>query len=87
MSFSQVGSIAPCVRAACQDICKMEVDLKLWPLSMCTAAPEMTPPPKPPASSGCDVVGGRDASTGAAFALAVAMALRRRRNRQAATRR
>ena len=55
MKFSDVGSIAPCVRAGCQDICKMEVGLGLWPTSMCTAAPEATPPPPPPpaATSGC----------------------------------
>jgi hypothetical protein len=76
MKFSDVGSIAPCVRAACQDVCKMEVAQKLWPLSMCTAAPEM----RPPASSGCDIGGGGAASGAAALALVLA-ALRRRRSR------
>jgi hypothetical protein len=84
MKFSDVGSIAPCVRAACQDICKSEVDNKLWPMSMCTAAPELMQPPPPPApkptaSSGCEVAGGPgDVSVGAALALALAAAFRRR---------
>jgi hypothetical protein len=72
MKFSDVGSIAPCVRADCQDICKTEVGLGLWPMSMCTAAPEK-------ASSGCDVGGFADTSCGAAFALALAAAFCRRR--------
>jgi hypothetical protein len=86
MKFSDVGSIAPCVRAACQDICKMEVDLGLWPLSMCTAAPELTtttppPAPKPTTSSGCAVGTAADAPVGAVLALALTAAFCRRRRR------
>jgi hypothetical protein len=77
MKYSDVGSIAPCVRAACQDVCKMEVAQKLWPMSMCTAAPEAPPP----ASSGCDVGGGGAASGAPALALAAAALRRRRRGR------
>jgi hypothetical protein len=72
MKFSDVGSIAPCVRAACQAVCKMEVDQGLWPLSMCTAAPEK--------SGGCAVADpSSGASCGVAFALALAAAFCRRR--------
>ena len=72
MKFADVGSIAPCVRADCQDICKMEVGLGLWPMSTCTAAPEK--------SGGCAVADPSfHASCGAAFALALAAAFCRRR--------
>jgi hypothetical protein len=76
MKFSDVGSIAACVRATCQDVCKTEVDLGLWPLSMCTAAPEI----KSKASSGCALGGGSGRSgLGALLVLAIAALTRRSR--------
>jgi hypothetical protein len=82
MKFSDVGSIAACVRAQCQGICDIEVGIGLWPASMCKAAPEK------PASSGCAVVNdGSGASAGAALAIAVAaLFAARRRLRRVETR-
>jgi hypothetical protein len=71
MKFSDVGSIAACVRPECQDICKMEVGLGLWPMSMCTAAPEKA------SSDGCDVAAGGGGGL-LALAFGVFMAARRR---------
>jgi MYXO-CTERM domain-containing protein len=81
MKFSDVSSIAPCVRASCQDACKMEVGNNLWPMSMCTAAPEA----KPAASSGCNV-GGVGAAPGGAAAVVLALAAAFRRRRPGAAR-
>jgi MYXO-CTERM domain-containing protein len=75
MKFSDVGAIAPCVRAACQGICEIQAGAGLWPKSVCTAAPE-----KPP-SSGCAVATG--ASTPAALAALAALGLVFRRRRKA----
>jgi hypothetical protein len=80
MKYADVGSIAPCVRASCQDVCAMEVGLGLWPMSMCTAAPEAKAPP-PPKSSGC-AVGGSGGGLGVLFVVGagiLAGAARRRR--------
>lgn len=51
MSYADVGAIAACVRAECQETCKNEVALGLWPAAVCTAT-EAKPRPK---SSGCAV--------------------------------
>jgi MYXO-CTERM domain-containing protein len=79
MKFADVGAIAPCVRASCQDICKSEVGLGLWPASTCTAAPEKEPPA---ASHGCAVAGARAPASSAGLlalvVLGVAAARRRR---------
>jgi hypothetical protein len=77
MRFDQVGSIAACVRAACQAICASEVSAGLWPASMCTAAPEA---PKAAGGGGC-ATGGAGQANGVVFfvgLLLAAIAARRR---------
>jgi hypothetical protein len=76
MKFSDVGSIASCVRAQCQDICRMEVAQGLWPMSTCTATPEV----KAASGGGCSV-GGDGVVSGAALVV-LAAALRRRARRE-----
>ena len=74
MRFNQVGSIAACVRAACQTICKTEVSAGLWPASMCTAAPEAA------GGGGCAAGGAARPSSVVVFValLLAAIAARRR---------
>jgi hypothetical protein len=77
MRFNQVGSIAACVRAACQTVCASEVSAGLWPASMCTAAPEA---PKAAGGGGC-ATGGAAPPNGVILCvglLLAALAARRR---------
>ena len=84
MRFADVGSIAPCVRAACQSICKNQVALGLWPAATCTAAPERAPQA---AGGGCGL-GGPAGSAGAGLGgVAVLLALARRPWKVSASRR
>jgi hypothetical protein len=62
MRFAQIGSIAPCVRAACQMTCESEVAIGLWPAATCTAAPELAP--KASGGGGCGLGLGGPARTG-----------------------
>jgi hypothetical protein len=73
MRFNQVGSIAACVRAACQTVCASEVSAGLWPASMCTAAPETTAPPKAAGGGGC-ATGGAVRANGLMLGLGVLLA-------------
>lgn len=57
MSYADVGAIAACVRDQCQETCKNEVTLGLWPAAVCTAT-EAKPVAKPGSSSGCAVARG-----------------------------
>ena len=88
MKFSDVGSIAPCVRAACQDVCKNEVALGLWPAAMCTAAPEIKPPPAPTTTppSGCGIADPGDAGAALVLAAVAVLAAAGRRRRVALAR-
>jgi hypothetical protein len=83
MKFAQVGSIAPCVRAACQMTCKNEVALGLWPAAMCTAAPEAMASMGP---GGCALGGRGDleggVAIGCALVLVIALVARARRPRR-----
>jgi MYXO-CTERM domain-containing protein len=75
MRFNQVGSIAACVRAACQTICNTEVSAGLWPASMCAAAPEA-----PKAAGGGCATGGAPRPSGVVLVVALLMlAVSRRR--------
>lgn len=74
LRFADVGSIAACVRDQCQETCKSEVALGLWPASMCTAAPEAKPKSS---SSGCAIAAAPRASI-VALGLALVMLLARR---------
>jgi MYXO-CTERM domain-containing protein len=84
MKFSDVGSIAPCVRASCQDICAMEVGQGLWPMSMCTAAPEAKATTSSP-SSGC-AVGGDGGGLGVLLFVVAGLVFGRARRRHATRR-
>ncbi|HEV3031136.1 MAG TPA: sialidase family protein [Polyangia bacterium] len=76
MRFDQVGSIAPCARAACQSTCQNQVALGLWPAATCTAAPERGP--QAAGGGGCGL-GGSAGSAGAGFGgVALLWALARR---------
>jgi hypothetical protein len=76
MKYADVGSIAACVRAQCQDTCKGEVGLGLWPASMCAAAPETKE-----SSSGCAIAGAGSAAATVAFAAGLSAMWARRRRR------
>ncbi|HVR04043.1 MAG TPA: hypothetical protein VMT47_18045 [Polyangia bacterium] len=83
MRFDQVGSIAPCARAACQSICKNQVALGLWPAATCTAAPQAA------GGGGCGCgLDGPAGSTGAGLGgVALLLALARRPSSFSASRR
>jgi hypothetical protein len=82
MRFDQVGSVAACVRAACQTVCASEVSAGLWPASTCTAAPEASAPVQPKAAGGgCCATGGAGQTNGVVVCvglLLAAIAARRR---------
>jgi hypothetical protein len=77
MSYADVGAIAACVRGQCQETCKSEVALGLWPAAVCTAT-EAKPKAKA-GSSGCAVA--RSHSNVLALAVAALAVLRARRRR------
>ena len=80
MRFDQVGSIAACVRAACQSVCASEVSAGLWPAAMCAATPEATAQPQAAGGGGC-ATGGALQSSAVVFCaglLLVALAARKR---------
>jgi len=67
MNYGQVAAIDSCVKAACQDICQMEVDQGLWEMPICSANP---PPPhdastQPPSDAGAGGAGGAAGTSGA----------------------
>jgi len=39
MSYSDVKAINPCLKAACQEVCGMEVGMTVWPADVCSADP------------------------------------------------
>ena len=62
MSYSDVKAINPCLKAACQDVCGMEVGMTVWPADVCSAdAPGSTGT----AGSGGGGTGGAGGSSGA----------------------
>ena len=80
MRLDQVGSIAACVRAACQSVCASEVAMGLWAASTCTAAPEAAP--KASGGGGCGLGGpaGKDGPLAIVAVLLVLLALAVRQN-------
>jgi hypothetical protein len=77
MTYADVNAINPCIKAQCQGICDLQVQLSIWPAEVCSADP---PPPRPPGSGGCcDVAGSRGAASGLPALLLLVLAARRRR--------
>src|SRR6185503_6760505 len=42
MTYADVKAINPCLKTACQASCQTQVDLSLWPDTVCTADPPAT---------------------------------------------